>query len=408
MSLITITNGLYSNADNIVQGLAKKTGSRIMTDEEILELTHKTHDIKLTVLQKVVQSKPIAFNDFTHEKEKGLAFIKRTLSECASQGDLILHGLLGHLIPEEISHVLKVLIITDKKTRMTQGVEEHGLSESEAQKNIDLSDKYAMLWTNSLFKKKAWDPSLYDMVIASDKLRADESVDLISKNIEKLLFTEEDLIKKELEDFKLISEVEIALNHIGQGLSARAKEGHVTVTIDKKVLMLSSFQQKIVETVEKIPGVLSVETKIGKHYYKDTIVRQYEFETPLRILLVDDEKEFVHTLSERLKMRQFTSEIVYNGQEALDFTEAEDTQVMVLDLKMPGIDGVEVLKRIKQTQPDIEVIILTGHGTEKDKKTCLEMGAFAYLQKPADIDLLTETMKKAHAKILERENTPTA
>lgn len=406
MSLITITNGLYSNADTIVQGLAERTGSRIMTDGKILELTAKTHDIKPATLQKVVQTKPIAFNEFTHEKEKSLACIKKTISDCTFQGDIILHGLLGFLVPKEISHVLRVLIITDKKNRIRHGVEVHGLPESEVRKNIDLADKTAMLWTNFLFNQKAWESSLYDMVLASDKIGPEECVDRISTNRKKLLFTEEELIRRELEDLRIISEAEIALSHIGQGLSATAKQGHVEVTIDKKVLMLSSFQQKIVQTVENIPGVVSVETKIGKNYYKGNIVRNFEFETPLRILLVDDEKEFVHTLSERLRMRQFTSEIVYNGQEALDFTDAEDTQVMVLDLKMPGIDGVEVLKRIKQTKPEIEVIILTGHGTEADKKTCLDLGAFAYLQKPADIDLLTETMKKAHAKILEREQTP--
>ena len=142
-----------------------------------------------------------------------------------------------------------------------------------------------------------------------------------------------------------------------------------------------------------------METKIGHNYYKGNIIHNYEFETPLRILLVDDEKEFVQTLSERLKMRQFTNEIAYNGQEALDFTDEEDTEVILLDLKMPGIDGFEVLKTIKKTKPHIEVIILTGHGSEADRATCMNLGAFAYLQKPADIDLITETMKKAYEKI---------
>ena len=118
-----------------------------------------------------------------------------------------------------------------------------------------------------------------------------------------------------------------------------------------------------------------------------------------RILLVDDEKEFVQTLSERLKMRQIDSKFVFSGEDALDFADNEDTDVMVLDLKMPGIDGIEVLKKVKQTKPNMEIIILTGHGSEKDRKTCLELGAFAYLQKPADIDILTATMKKAYEKI---------
>jgi DNA-binding response OmpR family regulator len=66
---------------------------------------------------------------------------------------------------------------------------------------------------------------------------------------------------------------------------------------------------------------------------------------------------------------------------------------------MPGIDGFDVLKKIKKTKPYIEVIILTGHGSEEDRKRCMDLGAFAYLQKPADIDLLTATMKEAYGKI---------
>jgi two-component system, OmpR family, response regulator CpxR len=93
--------------------------------------------------------------------------------------------------------------------------------------------------------------------------------------------------------------------------------------------------------------------------------------------------------------------VAYDGESALAMIhEHEDEpEVMILDLKMPGIDGIEVLKRVKQTRPEIEVIILTGHGSESDRQTCLKLGAFAYLQKPVDIDLLTETLKKANEKM---------
>ena len=404
MSILTVTSGLYSNAGETVKIMSETLKSKIVTDNDIIQKTHQAHGISLSILQKVVESRQIAFNDFTHEKEKCIAFIKKTISDYVSQDNLIFHGILGHLIPKEISHVMRVLIITNKQKRLENSTSIHGFSEKDALKNIEQSDKFAVLWTNDLFSKKAWDESLYDIVIPSDKLNPGEAVDLISEHLTRLLANKEDLIGKEIEDFKLNSDVEIALSEIGQGLLTRTDGGNVTVTIDKKVMMLTKFQQKIVTVVEKISGVKAVETKIGQNYYKGNIVRNYEFETPLRILLVDDEKEFVQTLSERLKMRQFTSEIAYNGQEALDFTDQEDTEVMVLDLKMPGIDGFEVLKKIKQTKPGIEVIILTGHGTENDKKTCMDLGAFAYLQKPADIDSLTETMKRAYEKIAARRD----
>ncbi|MCD6185076.1 MAG: response regulator [Deltaproteobacteria bacterium] len=403
MSVLTITSGLYSNAEEIVNNLSEKLNSKLITDAEIIEKTNQVYNIKLARLQKIVESKQIPFNDFTHEKEKGTALLKKTISDFVGQGQCIFYGNLGQLIPKNISHVMRVLIIANKKQRIENGMKNFGLSEKEVIKNIETSDKSLFLLTNSLFGKKAWDESLYDIVIPTDKLNSDESVSLILKYLKKLSFNEE-LIKNEISNFKLTVDVEVALSEIGKGLLVNAADGKVVVTIDKKVLMLTKFQQKIINTVQEIPGVQSVETKIGKNFHEGNLIHNYDFDPPLRILLVDDEKEFVQTLSERLKMRSFASEIAYNGQEALDFTDQEDTEVILLDLKMPGIDGFEVLKKIKHNKPDIEVIILTGHGSEKDKKTCLDLGAFAYLQKPADIDLITETMKKAYDKIEDRKS----
>jgi DNA-binding response OmpR family regulator len=95
--------------------------------------------------------------------------------------------------------------------------------------------------------------------------------------------------------------------------------------------------------------------------------------------------------------------VAYDGESALAMVQEEEPEVMILDLKMPGIDGIEVLRRVKDTRPDIEVIILTGHGSEADRKTCIELGAFAYLHKPVDIEQLSATLRQANQKILERK-----
>ncbi len=407
MSIIAITSGKYSNASDIADQLSQKLNSRVYTDTDLMGITHQNHSIKLSTLQKVLESKPIAFNDFTHEKEKCIALIRKTMSDIAAKENCIFKGMLAHLIPEEVSHAMRVLIITNKSNRITNGIKLNQKDKKEIENEIEQTDKYAALWTHSLFDRKPWDEALFDIVIPTDKMTAQESTDLILKHAHTLWNDNEAAIEKELSNFKLMADIDVALSDIGTGLFCTADDGHVVITIDKKVMMLNSFQQKIVKTIQALPDVKSVETKIGHNYYKGNIIHNYEFETPLRILLVDDEKDFVQTLSERLRMRQFVSEVVYNGQEALDFTDQEDMEVMILDLKMPGIDGFEVLKKIRQTKPEIEVIILTGHGTEKDRKTCMDLGAFAYLQKPADIDLITTTMKKAYEKIAEKKRTAT-
>ncbi len=120
-----------------------------------------------------------------------------------------------------------------------------------------------------------------------------------------------------------------------------------------------------------------------------------------KVLLVDDEEEFVKALAERLKMRDLQSDLVYDGEQALDFVEKKEPDVMVLDLKMPGIDGIEVLKQVKKAYPGIQVIILTGHGTEKDEERARGLGAFDYLEKPVNIDTLVDRMKKAYRRRIE-------
>ena len=118
-------------------------------------------------------------------------------------------------------------------------------------------------------------------------------------------------------------------------------------------------------------------------------------EKEMKVLLVDDEEEFVKTLAERLKLRDLGSDTVYDGEGALDYVEKQEPDVMVLDLRMPGIDGMDVLKKVKEAYPEIQVIILTGHGTEKDEEEARRLGVFDYMQKPVDIDSLIQRMKDA-------------
>ncbi len=98
------------------------------------------------------------------------------------------------------------------------------------------------------------------------------------------------------------------------------------------------------------------------------------------------------------------SAVVHDGRSALNLIEQDDPHVMVLDMKMPGESGIDILRKVKETHPTIEVIILTGHGSEEDKNQCLELGAFDYLHKPLNITELSNVIKKANEKAMESEN----
>jgi CheY-like chemotaxis protein len=101
-----------------------------------------------------------------------------------------------------------------------------------------------------------------------------------------------------------------------------------------------------------------------------------------------------------MEMRELGGDIALSGQQALQMLEDDVPDVMVLDLRMPGIDGMEVLRRVKKTFPQIEVIIMTGHGSDQDEEEARRLGAFDYLRKPVDIEHLMETVRNAgHARL---------
>ena len=116
-----------------------------------------------------------------------------------------------------------------------------------------------------------------------------------------------------------------------------------------------------------------------------------------KVLLVDDEEEFVETLAERMRTRGMDVSTSNSGANALQLVDDEDFDVVVLDLKMPGVDGIEALKRIKRRRPDIQVVLLTGHATVEKGVEAIKEGALEFLEKPVDLRSLTDAIGKARA-----------
>ena len=116
------------------------------------------------------------------------------------------------------------------------------------------------------------------------------------------------------------------------------------------------------------------------------------------ILLVDDEAEFIETLGKRLTRRGLGVLLAHSGQEALDLIAVNDIDVVVLDVKMPGMDGIEALQKIKALKPDLEVLMLTAHANVEVAMRGMELGAFDYLMKPVELDDLLYKIQDANKK----------
>ena len=106
------------------------------------------------------------------------------------------------------------------------------------------------------------------------------------------------------------------------------------------------------------------------------------------LLIVDDEQRFANMLAKRLMLRGCHCDICYNGQQALDLVRRKNFFLILLDLHLPDIYGTEVLTRIRKNDERTPVIVVTGHGTEKDRQECMQQGAYAFMRKPVGIDEL--------------------
>jgi DNA-binding NtrC family response regulator len=120
--------------------------------------------------------------------------------------------------------------------------------------------------------------------------------------------------------------------------------------------------------------------------------------TALRVLLVDDEKDFTDTLAERMAARGLQADVCADGAEALELARRKTYDAVVLDLAMPGMDGIATLKGLLANNPDLQVILLTGRATLQQGLEAIKSGAMEFLTKPPDIDRLIEKISEARTK----------
>ncbi|CCO25316.1 response regulator [Maridesulfovibrio hydrothermalis] len=401
MSDIFIFSGLFCQADAVVKRLIDDTGCKLITDNDLVADASSLSGMNEKAIAKAFSPKTSIFNKFSHEKERAVAWLRLALAKRLAEGEnLLVSGFVTQLLSQDISHVLKVCIIDDVQKRVECALNDEGLSEKEAVKVLQQADEEKTVWVREVTgSTDPWADNLYDMVIPVGKTGVDESVALIKEQLGNAVVNVTEASKKAVQDFLLAAKVASFLVSKGHNVDVKADDGAIVLSINKKVLMVERLENDLREIAEPIEGVKSVDFKFGKEYYEADIYRRMDFELPSRVLLVDDEREFVKTLSERLMLRDLGSAVVYDGESALDVVQDDEPEVMILDLKMPGIDGIEVLRRVKTNRPNIEVIILTGHGSDQDRKTCMELGAFAYLNKPVDIEVLSATLKEAYAKL---------
>ena len=403
MAVITIFSASCCHGEEVAAGVADRLGFDRLDDETLLSAASAEFKASPDKLSRAMLGTPRFFNRLTREKEKCAAFLRVAVSGVIEPDNLVYRGFGGLLLPNTLAHVLRVCLAATQEYRVRQA-ESQGLPKKEAQRRIAKDDEACAEWTKFLFDLGPWDKSLYDTFLPMQTVSVDEAVNVLCEYARRPALKTIPDARQTLADCRLAAQVNRALVEKGHDTDVSCQDGHATILIRKYTMRMQRLQEELETIAKGVPGVKAATARPGPHCSQPSVYAPLSVDIPSKVLLVDDEREFVHTLSERLQTRSIEPAIAYDGEEALTMVEADQPDVMVLDLKMPGIDGLEVLRRVKQKHPETEVIILTGHGSEAEEALAAQLGAFAYLRKPVDIDILTDTMKSAYQKVSAAKN----
>jgi len=403
MSTIAVFSASNCRGDEVAEAVATKLDWQLVTHAQLLERAARRFNVSTPPLDRALWGERSVFNRLTHEKERSLARVRVTLAELLEDGRVVLIGPAGYLIPPELTQVLKVGLVADAEHRATLAAKEENVSPANAQRLIRRDDERWQRVTLQLFGLAPWDTRLHDLLVPMHATSVERAVELICESVARPAVRSTAETWQATLDFGLAAQVQLTLADEGYDVEVRAESGRVVVIINRYTSRLERLRAELSRLARTVQGVKDVNAIVGPHYKQPDIYPGLDDEDlPPKILLVDDEREFVLTLSERLEARNLESAVAHDGEEALAIVETDAPDVMVLDLKMPGIDGLEVLRRVKQERPETEVIILTGHGSDRERVRATELGAFAYLNKPVDIDELAETMKQAYQRVRQR------
>lgn len=399
MPVVSLFHGAFCQEKAVADALAAAVNLTVVTDEACIREAGARSGLGPAAVARAFAAKVSVFDRFTHETNHALAWLRLVLAERLAESDaLLMLGGCALLPPRAIGHILRACLIADAPARRRLAAEA-GHDAQAARKLLAEADAdRAAFAVRATGTADPWDPMLFDMVLPMDKLPPAAAVDCLIGHLGDAAVQPTEASRAAAADFLLAAKVQTALAAKGHDVRVSAHDGLASLTIERKVLLLSSLERELRAIAEAVPGVADVLVKVGKGFYQSDIYRRADFDMPSRVLLVDDERDFVQTLSDRLSLRQIGVHAVFDGETALAAVAGEAPDVLVLDLRLPGLNGVEALRRAKAARPELEVVVLSGAAGPGERQTCLELGAFAVMDKPADVDALAEVLRQAGKK----------
>ncbi len=407
MAIINILNGVFGQGREVAEALARRLDLPLLDDDLLLDETSKRFDLSRERLAQKFREGPCRASFLPREKERCACYAKLVMADFLEQGRLVYIGLVSLMVPRTIYHTLNVCLIANRPYRLNLAGKPQ-LSEKETLNIIRKEDELAAAFAQRYQNNSPWAQELYDILIPMNQSDVDVAVELIVNHTGKDILAPTPRSLQAVHDFRLTAEIELVLSEKGYS-PADIKTGvwrnKAVLEINKKHLRLKRLEEALKRLALGVAGIEAVDIKIGPHFHKAHVVRKADFSLPADALLFSDEKEFFQTLSGRLQARDLGAPIAYDGEQALQVVENENPDIIVMDIRMPDITGIDILNLLKNKKPELEVIIITGHGSDKERKKCLDLGAFAYFNKPVDIESLSRAISGAQHQAQHREKT---
>ncbi len=256
MAIITISRGLFSRGKEIAEKVSNILGYRCISNEVIVTASQK-YRVAPDKLYRAIHDAPLIFERFTSEMQKYIVYVTAELLAECRKDNVVYHGIAGHFIAGEFSHLLKVRIVADVEERISALVEKEALSREQAARYLKKEDRERKAWSLRFYGVDTFDPSLYHLVIHSNKLMIDHAVDLICKTASQPQFTPTVESQQTVENLALASEIKASLIQEYPGCDVVADGASVEIYIRFTLHSDTMIAEKIKAKVLKMPGVSS-------------------------------------------------------------------------------------------------------------------------------------------------------
>ena len=224
MAIVTISRGSYSRGKAVAELLAERLGYECLSRDILLDASEHFHVPEMKLV-RALHDAPSILERFTYGKERYLAYIKEALLERVQCDNVIYHGLAGHLLLQGIPHVMKVRIVADLDTRVTQEMTREGISADEARRILVKDDGERRKWTQFVYGVDTWDSRLYDIVISNDRLGTDDAVSLLEQAVALPCFRTTEESKRILADELLAARVYAEIVTMCPSATVKGKDG---------------------------------------------------------------------------------------------------------------------------------------------------------------------------------------